>query len=243
MPLGFSNALVVAKAGLVFAGSVPTSDPGGTMAEPGALLVLDHKGNLVTQLTNPDKINGPWGMAINDKEDRAQLFVSNVLDGTITRLEVSFAHNSFSVVGTPLSIAHGYAFGPDTSAVVVGPAGLAYDKMRDILYVASELDNKIFALNGAGKTSTDLGTGTVVFSDSTHLRGPFGADTRHQRRLDNRQCRSLEHHSHYCRDERNRGVYPARQFCSDVLDRLRCRQCVCDQRIDPNWLYPVIIRR
>src|ERR1700747_2094023 len=98
-PLGFSNALAVAEDGFVFAGSVPTSDPGGTAAEPGALLVIDHKGNLVTQLTTPDKINGPWGMAINDQDDRAQLFVSNVLDGTITRLEVSFAHHSFSVVG------------------------------------------------------------------------------------------------------------------------------------------------
>lgn len=173
-PLGFSNALVLAKAGLVFAGSVPTSDAGGTVAEPGALLVIDNKGTLVTQLTPADKINGPWGMAINDKEDRAQLLVSNVLDGTIIRLEVSFAHNSFSVVGTPLTIAHGYAFGTDPTAVVVGPAGLAYDKTRDVLYVASELDNKIFALDHAGKTSTDLGTGTVVFSDSTHLRGPLG---------------------------------------------------------------------
>jgi hypothetical protein len=173
-PLGFSNALAVAEAGFVFAGSVPTSDPGGTIAEPGALLVIDHKGKLVTQLTTLDKINGPWGMAINDKEDHAQLFVSNVLDGTITRLEVSFAHDSFSVVGTPLTIAHGFAFGTDPTAVVVGPAGLAYNKGRDILYVASELDNEIFALDGAGKTSTDLGKGTLVFSDTTHLRGPLG---------------------------------------------------------------------
>jgi hypothetical protein len=173
-PLGFSNALAVAEDGFVFAGSVPTSDPGGTAAEPGALLVIDHKGNLVTQLTAPDKINGPWGMAINDQDDRAQLFVSNVLDGTITRLEVSFAHHSFSVVGTPLTIAHGFAFGTDPAAVVVGPAGLAYDKRRDILYVASELDNEIFALDGAGKTITDLGKGTVVFSDTAHLRGPLG---------------------------------------------------------------------
>src|SRR5262249_53918232 len=62
-PLGFSNALTVAKAGFVFAGSVPTSDKAGTVAEPGALLVLDRHGNLVTQLTKPDGINGPWGMA------------------------------------------------------------------------------------------------------------------------------------------------------------------------------------
>jgi sugar lactone lactonase YvrE len=173
-PLGFSNALTVARAGFVFAGSVPTSDPGGTMPEPGALLVLDNQGHLVTRLSLTDKINGPWGMAINDQGDGAQLFVSNVLDGTITRLEVSFEHGNFSVLGPPLTIAHGYRFGLDSTAVVVGPAGLAYDSDRDVLYVASELDNEIFALDGAGKTTGDLGTGNVVFSDSTHLRGPLG---------------------------------------------------------------------
>jgi hypothetical protein len=64
-------------------------------------------------------------MAINDQGDHAQLFVSNVLDGTITRLEVSFQGGNFSVAGSPLTIAHGYGFGVDPTAVVVGPAGLA----------------------------------------------------------------------------------------------------------------------
>jgi len=176
-PLGFSNALTVAQAGFVFAGSVPTSDPTGTVPEPGALLVFDNQGHLVSQLSQSDSINGPWGMAINDQGAEAQLFVSNVLDGTITRLEVSFQHGSFAVVGAPLTIAHGYSFGLDPTAVVVGPAGLAYDSNNDVLYVASELDNKIFALDGAGKTTSDLGTGNVVFSDSKHLRGPLGLIT------------------------------------------------------------------
>jgi sugar lactone lactonase YvrE len=173
-PLGFSNALTLARAGFVFAGSVPTSDPKGTMAKPGALLVLDNQGNLVTRLLPDDKIDGPWGMAINDQGDEAQLFVSNVLDGTITSFEVSFEHGNFAVVGSPLTIARGYRFGTDPSAVVVGPAGLAYDGDSDTLYVASELDNEIFALNGAATTESDLGKGDVVFSDSTHLRGPLG---------------------------------------------------------------------
>jgi SMP-30/Gluconolactonase/LRE-like region len=173
-PLGFSNALTVAVAGFVFAGSVPTSDSQGTMPEPGALLVLDNQGHLVAQLSQSDKINGPWGMAINDQGDHAQLFVSNVLDGTITRLEVSFQGGNFSVVGSPLTIAHGYRFGLDPTAVVVGPAGLAYDGDSDTLYVASELDNEIFALQDAGKTMSDLGAGDVAFSDSAHLRGPLG---------------------------------------------------------------------
>jgi len=172
-PLGFSNALTVAAAGFVFAGSVPTSDPKGTVPEPGALLVIDNQGHLVNQLSQSDKINGPWGMAINDQGDHAQLFVSNVLEGTITRIEVAFQGGNFSVVGS-LTIAQGYHFGLDPTAVVVGPAGLVYDGDSDTLYVASELDNEIFALQNAGRTTSDLGTGDVIFSDSTHLRGPLG---------------------------------------------------------------------
>jgi hypothetical protein len=171
-PIGFTNALSVAEAGFVFAGSVFTTD--GATGQPGPLLVFDRDGNQVAQLTGSDKINGPWGMAINDQGETAQLFVANVFDGTITRLAVSLKHGHFSVMGTPLTIASGYKFGPDPTAIVVGPAGLAYDSKKDILYVASEADNEIFALAGAGKTTADLGTGTLVFADATHLHGPLG---------------------------------------------------------------------
>ena len=174
-PIGFTNALTVAAAGFVFAGSVFTPDCATGMAGP--VLVLDKDGAQVTQLGVPPeslKINGPWGMAINDRGRTAQLFVSNVFDGTITRLEVSLKPGAFSVIGTPVTIASGYQVGTDPAAIVVGPAGLAYDSKNDILYVAAEKDNAIFALAGAGTTTTDLGTGKLVFADSTLLHGPLG---------------------------------------------------------------------
>ncbi len=171
-PIGFTNALAVAKAGFIFAGSVFTTD--GATGQPGPLLVFDKDGTQVAQLTASDKINGPWGMAINDQGQTAQLFVSNVFDGTITRLDVSLEDGHVTVMGAPLTIASGYSFGPDPTAIVVGPAGLAYDSKKDILYVASEADNEIFALAGAGRTTADLGTGTPVFADSTLLHGPLG---------------------------------------------------------------------
>jgi len=171
-PIGFTNALSVAEAGFVFAGSVFTTD--GATGQPGPLLVLDKDGNVVAQLSTSSKINGPWGLAINDMGNTAQLFVANAFDGSITRLTVSMTGGTFSVMGTPLTIASGYKFGPDPSAIVVGPAGLAYDSMRDILYVAAEADNAIFALAGAGTTMTDLGMGMLVLADSTHLHGPLG---------------------------------------------------------------------
>ena len=52
--------------------------------------------------------------------------------------------------------------------------GLAYNASRDVLYVASTADNAIYAVRGAGRTRTDLGKGTVIFSDPTHLHGPLG---------------------------------------------------------------------
>src|SRR5262249_61936328 len=77
-------------------------------------------------------------------------------------------------VQNAVKIGSGYGFGPDSAAVVVGPAGLAYDAARDTLFVSSEKDDTIFALHGAGKTQTDLGTGAVVYQDALHLHGPLG---------------------------------------------------------------------
>jgi DNA-binding beta-propeller fold protein YncE len=169
-PIGFTNALAIVPEGFVFAGSVFTTKPDASDPTPGPLLVLDKNGNLVESITTGT--NGPWGLAVNDLGDSAQLFVSNVFDGTVTRLNVSFHKGSVRVVGSPTTIGSGYAFGLDTAALVVGPAGLAYDSQHDRLYVASEDDNEIFVIENASTTS-DGGKGTLVFSDS-HLEGPLG---------------------------------------------------------------------
>ena len=171
-PIGFTNALGVVHAGLVFAGSVLTTDGTSNTAQSGGLYALDGRGNIVAHLGAHELINGPWGLAINERGPGAQLFVSNVFDGTITRLDVTFG-GGISVQGA-VKIGSGYGFGPDSAAVVVGPAGLAYDAFHDILYVASEMDDTIFALHGAGRTQTDLGTGAVVYQDAAHLHGPLG---------------------------------------------------------------------
>ncbi len=166
--IGFTNALSIAKAGFVFAGSVANS---GTVVSNGGLLVIDHMGTLVNTIMTGT--NGPWGLAIRDDGKTALLFMSNVLDGTITRIQGSLT-SSFSVVGTPVTIASGYSFGTDTAGLVVGPAGLAYDSKKDTLYVASEDDNAIFAVADASKVSSSSGMGKMIFSDPAHLHGPLG---------------------------------------------------------------------
>jgi hypothetical protein len=172
-PIGFTNALGLVHAGLVFAGSVFTTDGMSDTAASGGLLVLDRNGNPLPTLGSSDLINGPWGLAIHDEGSSGQLFVSNVFDGTVTRLDVTLGEAGVTVTNA-LTIASGYGFGPDPAAVVVGPSGLAYDATHDTLFVASEMDDKIFALHGAGKTHASLGTGTLVYQDAAHLHGPLG---------------------------------------------------------------------
>lgn len=173
--VGFTNALTIAKAGLVFAGSLPTS--GGT-ALPGPLLVLDRNGNPLPQLGTSNLVDGPWGMALNDFGGTAQLFVANIFDtknnfaGSITRLDVMLSPSGV-VVLKAITIASGYTSAPDSAGTVVGPAGLAYDRKNDILYVAAEGDNAIYRLKGAGSATSDLGKGDVVFDDQTILHGPL----------------------------------------------------------------------
>jgi DNA-binding beta-propeller fold protein YncE len=71
-------------------------------------------------------------------------------------------------------IASGYAHRSDPNALVVGPAGLAYDPSRDVLYVASTGDNAIYAIKNAAATHHDHGMGQLVVNDQTHLHGPLG---------------------------------------------------------------------
>lgn len=174
-PIGFTNALTIAKAGLVFAGSLPTS--GGT-AVPGPLEVINRNGELVSQLGSNALVDGPWGMTLNDRGNTAQLFVSNVFDtsgnfaGSITRLDVVFLPSGMTVLNA-ITIASGYTSAPDATGTVVGPAGLAYDSYNDILYVASEGDDAIYKLKGAGHTTTNLGKGEVIYDDQTVLHGPL----------------------------------------------------------------------
>ena len=175
-PIGFTNALTIAKVGLVFAGSLPTS---GGAGQPGPLLVIDRNGNLLTQLGSNELVGGPWGMALNDSGDTAQLFVSNIFDtkgnfaGSITRLDVLLSPSGVTVLKA-ITIASGYTSAPDTAGTVVGPAGLAYDSYNDVLYVASEGDDAIYKLKGAGHATSDLGKGQVIYDDQTVLHGPLG---------------------------------------------------------------------
>jgi uncharacterized protein (TIGR03118 family) len=171
-PLGLTTALGVLKSGFVIVGNVPTDANGNP--QQGSLLILDSNGHVVTTLTDSALLNGPWDLALNDHGDEAQVFVSNVLSGTVTRIDLSIPKGGTPMVESETQIASGYATRTDPNALVVGPTGLAFDAKRDVLYVASTGDNAIFAIRNAAETHRDHGMGRLVFKDDAHLHGPLG---------------------------------------------------------------------
>ena len=169
---GLSTALAVLRKGIVIVGSVPSVDGTAKTVGPGGLLVIDSAGNLVQTISDPE-IKGPWDMTIVDEGNQAIAFVSNVLNGTILRLNLNVATSGVTVTGETV-IASGYKHRGDPAAFEVGPTGLVYNPALDVLYVASTDDNAVFAVQQAATRTSSGGTGTVIYKDPIHLHGPLG---------------------------------------------------------------------
>jgi hypothetical protein len=172
--LGLTTALGALKRGFVLVGSVPTIDGTFATIQPGSLLILDSSANVVTTLTKANLLDSPWDLTIQDGGDFAKVFVSNVVTGTVTRLNLAVISGKPVVIGTT-QIAKGYMVQANPAAVILGPTGLAYDAEEDVLYVASTADNAIFAVPNAGIRANppQNGRGANIFHDN-HLRGPLG---------------------------------------------------------------------
>ena len=173
--LGLTTALGVLDGGFVVVGNVPSTDGTSATIEQGSLLIINAKGQQVENLSSAKFLDGPWDLTVqNYGPTFAQIFVSNVLSGTVTRLDVVTPPGHNPLVVNKVQIASGYAFRKDPSAVVVGPTGLAFNPLKDVLYVASTGDNEIFAIPNAGLRFSDAGKGTLVYQDNVHLHGPLG---------------------------------------------------------------------
>jgi hypothetical protein len=168
---GLTTALGVLKRGFVLVGSVSTTDGKFGTIKAGPLLFLDRNGNLIPPSPFTTKLDGPWDLTIDDEFDHARVFVSNVLNGTVTRLDLTITASSVTVKGATV-IASGYTSQQNDAALVLGPTGLAYDPEADVLFVASTADNMIFAVPHAGTSTKSSGRGSIIFHDD-HLRGPL----------------------------------------------------------------------
>jgi hypothetical protein len=170
--LGLTTALGVLPNGFVLVGSVPTTN-GTTVNPPGSLLLLNRSGQVVHTFTNANLLDGPWDLTIVNQGSQSFVFVSNVLNGTVARLDFHVTANS-AHLESATEIASGYTAQTSSSAVVLGPTGLTYDPNTGLLYVASTADNAIYSIANPLFRKSSAGKGTVVFNNQSVLQGPLG---------------------------------------------------------------------
>ncbi len=184
--VGLTTALSVLSSGWVIVGSLPTSDGKPGTAEAGCLIVLNSMGTPVETITGND-INGPWDMTVfQEGNERALLFVANVLNGTVANspnlvnmgtvvrltLDLPDDHEGLPKVVRHTIIASGFPERTDVNALVIGPTGLGLAD-NGTLYVADTLNNRVAAVPHALHRMTDDGTGTTLTQGGS-LNGPLG---------------------------------------------------------------------
>jgi len=171
---GLTAALGVLSNGWVIVGNLPTADGTSATAGAGAVSVLDSFGNFLGTIGSSASVDGPWGMAMDDLGSNgtgtAHVFVSNVLNGSVVRFDLSYSPLNLGASVTVL--ATGLNHRPDPAALELGPSGLAYDPIHNVLLVNSSADNAVYEIPNAA-TATTTQTATLLFSDATHLHGPL----------------------------------------------------------------------
>jgi hypothetical protein len=191
--IGLTTALSVLRSGWVIVGSLPTTDGTSATAAAGCLLVLNDRGKVVETLSGwrfGVQINGPWDMTALDLGNVAELFVTNVLNGTVAAdpdvNQPGNVVNQGNVVriilfvpdhGRPQEVLRtvvGSGFGErtDPGALVIGPTGVALNDAGD-LYVADTLLNRIAKISNAVARFSSASTGKTVSANGA-LNGPLG---------------------------------------------------------------------
>ena len=179
--VGLTTALTVLRSGWVIVGSLPTK--GGSVSGSGCLIVLDRWGHVRETFTGRH-INGPWDMTSADFGRVADLFVTNVLNGTVAakgktvfggtvlRILLIIPRSGLPFILRTDTIGSGFAEHLDPAALVIGPTGVGLTS-RGTLYVADTVANRIAAIPGAVFRVTSAGRGFTV-TRGRHLNGPLG---------------------------------------------------------------------
>ena len=114
---GLTTALGVLKRGFVLVGSVSTTNGTFATIKAGPLLFLDRNGNVIPPSPFTMKLDGPWDLTIDDEFDHARVFVSNVLNGTVTRLDLAITASTVTVKAARV-IASGYTSQENDAALI-----------------------------------------------------------------------------------------------------------------------------
>jgi hypothetical protein len=172
---GLTAALGVLSNGIVLIGNLPTADGTSATVQPGKLAVLNPNGTFLGTFGTLATVDGPWGMAVYDTGNgvsgTAHVWLSNVLSGVVSRFDITYTPTNLSA--TALVLATGFSHRTDPAALVLGPSGLAYDPIHDILYVASSTDNAVYEIPTAAAPHSASVSATLFFEDATHLHGPL----------------------------------------------------------------------
>jgi hypothetical protein len=172
---GLTAAMGILKAGFVLIGSITVPKPSMfTGAVGGPITVFDANGKLVTTITSSTFLDGPWGMAVEDNITTAKVFVSNVLNGTVTRINLTLSP-SFHV-DSITKIVQGLGHINTMTNPLIGPSGLAFSEQKHILYVTSAAGFSVFAVPNADTATAPVPFSSLVlvYSDVVHLHGPLG---------------------------------------------------------------------
>jgi hypothetical protein len=181
--VGLTTALVELPNGFVIVGSLPA--PGGMSANmtAGALTVLNSDGMVVKTLKG-GQINGPWDMTAVSHGNKATLFVTNVLNGTVKAAGKTVHKGTVVRIGLKFSstgpmmtsetvIAGGFSEHTDPAALVVGPTGVGLGR-NGTLYVAGAVADRIAAIPSAMTRTTKLGHAGMTVSKGHFLNDPLG---------------------------------------------------------------------
>ncbi|HUO71760.1 MAG TPA: hypothetical protein VMU39_13375 [Solirubrobacteraceae bacterium] len=182
--VGLTTALAVTHSGFVIVGSLPTTDGQLDTAGAGCLLVLNSNGKVVRTIAG-GLINGPWDMTAVDHGFFTTLFVTNVENGdvatsptpvdagTVVRIQLLTVPGVRPVVLDEDVIATGFPELASSTAVVLGPTGVALSR-DGTLYVADTEANRIARIPNADDREFPIGGGGFTVTSGGALNAPLG---------------------------------------------------------------------
>lgn len=198
--VGLTTALAVLRTGWVIVGSLPTTDGTSKTAQAGCLIVLDSTGKPVETFFG-SLINGPWDMTASDEDTHVELFVTNVLNGTlaaspnvvrqgtVVRINLQVSEAEMPSIESITVIGSGFSERTDPAALVIGPTGVGLSprcnasdpddcttvvgNTQRALYVADTLNNRVAVIPDAIDRTTSAGLGTTL-SHGGSLNFPLG---------------------------------------------------------------------